>query len=350
MTPARTVVAPLSPDEHSSSVVNELVARKSGAPSARLREWRLYSIDQLAKVPPVQFAIEPVWLKHGISILAGPSGSGKSLIALDWALTRATGRNFNRKPVDAGGVVYVTAEGRDGMAVRAAAWCALHGIEQQGDLPFRLIPAAPQILDPSHLDRLMRLIESAPFEVNNVVIDTFARTFVGKNENAAEDVVQYVDAIYKLAAKIDGHVGVIHHSGWDRSRERGHTALRAGVDAVMLTSKKNSFVEVSCLKQKDAEEFATLRYELRIHGASVVALLTFPDERGRQAKPLGKKHLEALAGLRNASDGLTYSHWKAVVPDLSPSTFKRIRNVLLKLGFIELRGAKYYATEGVGVI
>ena len=59
--------------------------------------------------------------------LIGPSGSGKTFVALDMAMSIATGTPYHSMEVKAGPVIMSTGEGHTGIPRRVQAWCAHHG-------------------------------------------------------------------------------------------------------------------------------------------------------------------------------------------------------------------------------
>lgn len=321
------------------------------APKPRRGEWRLWSPDELADVPPPKFVIEPIWLERGVSCIGGPSGHGKSIVALDLALRRATGAAFMGKPVEAGGVVYVAAEGFVGLSARVRAWFHHHRQPMDG-VPFRILQAAPQLVT-EDLGKLIRLIQEQPFPVRAVIVDTLSRTFVGKREANDEDMTRFADAVQQIADVIEGHVCVIHHTPVaDDERLRGHSSLFASLDTVGMTSKLDEFVDVSCAKQKDDEPFAPFSYRvlsIQVPGSertAPVGVPLSPEERNRRPDVLGEKASQVLGVLKAAgAAGLSFTDWgqNAGVPE---STYKRAVRQLKAFGVIKQKGRKYLVAEG----
>jgi AAA domain len=97
--------------------------------------YRFYSIDDLQGLP------DPLWLvadfvpERSIAMLFGPPGVGKSFVALDLALSVATGRPWHGRATRRGPVVYVFAEGQAGAKKRINGWLKTHELKPLGLSP-----------------------------------------------------------------------------------------------------------------------------------------------------------------------------------------------------------------------
>src|SRR5919199_3548534 len=108
----------------------ELLAADALAPESEQpeRASRLLTIEELEQLPAPRWLVGNHLVAESISVLFGPSGGGKTFVALDLALTVATGQDWlGTEPVEAGYVVYATSEGLAGLARRIHAWRAAHG-------------------------------------------------------------------------------------------------------------------------------------------------------------------------------------------------------------------------------
>ena len=82
--------------------------------------WVAPSKFKLMSVAEVMALRDPSWLVDGIlpqgglAVLFGDAGLGKSFLALDWACSVVSGRNWLERPVSQGSAVYVGAEGGPG--------------------------------------------------------------------------------------------------------------------------------------------------------------------------------------------------------------------------------------------
>ena len=97
-----------------------------------------------------------------------------------------------------------------------------------------------------------------------IVLDTLARTMVGADENTAKDVGEWIQNAQKLQEKTKATVLTLHHTVKRTAKnkpaaERGSSALRGAADTMMAVTKNNNALTLSCVKQKDSEEFDDLR-------------------------------------------------------------------------------------------
>lgn len=252
------------------SIIQEFQAQIAvlrGANNPLFREATLTQLDDLKQPEPL---IEGIVDAGTVTMLSGPYGTGKSFIALDWALCIASGTDWMGHAVEQCRVLYIAAEGAYGLRKRVKAWRALHP-DAWPDDNIRLIIDPVQLGEPAHLDAL--LDDAKNFDV--VVVDTVARCSVGMEENSAKDMGRLIDALYKLRdAHSEGGTTVIpvHHTGHDKSRARGSSALPAGVDAVFLTeaAEPHTLITLKSTKRKDGPPPAQMHMRLVESEDSVV--------------------------------------------------------------------------------
>jgi hypothetical protein len=204
----------------------ERIGRTAGGGSLPFRMIPLSGLDDLPDPEPL---IEGTLDRGTVTMLSGPSGSGKSFLALDWSCSAASGTRWLGNAVTPCRVLYLAAEGGGGMKARVAAWRQEHG--KVDDEMFTMIIDPVQFGDPSALSALITIAAGYDF----VIIDTVARCSVGLEENSARDMGQFIDGLYKLRdAREEGGttVLVVHHTGYDTSRARASSAIQAGVDNV----------------------------------------------------------------------------------------------------------------------
>lgn len=220
---------------------------------------RLLTLQEMQSLPPLSWLIQDVITERGLSMIWGRSGSLKSFVALDMAMSVASGRLWHGKPVKKGRVIYIAAEGAFGLAQRAIGWQQHRAGDEQPDI--LLVPHGV-ILTSDDLDALIEAINAAGTPPALIIIDTVSRTFAG-NPNQPADMNAYVAAEDRLREGTGAHVMSVHHAGEDEDRnEVGNKGLRNACDTVIFVKRNRDQVqlvnEAPKGKQKDAEEFKTI--------------------------------------------------------------------------------------------
>jgi AAA domain len=239
-------------------------------PSPKRARFQLISDDEFENQLP------PEWLVDGIVTvgaevkIVGDSAAGKSFVALDLALCIATGHPWlGRYPVKRGPVVYVLAEGAGGFPSRVRAWKVAHDVD--GAAGLMLLPHAVQLAGRGAPDvgKLLAAIRDLPEPPVAIVFDTQNRCAEGFDENSAKDMSLLLAAVARLREETGAGVWLVHHTGWDGDRERGHSSQRGAVETVIRVERRGSLqaggtVTLTCLKQKDAPEFDRITARARV--------------------------------------------------------------------------------------
>ena len=195
--------------------------------------------------------------QSGLALIYGHPGSGKSFLAIDIAMHVALGWEWNGRLTKKGLVVYIGAEGQNGLRNRIVAFRRQHGLK--GPLPFALIPCpvdlqaagadTPRVADAVHL-AVQRYGEKPAL----IVVDTISKTFGAGKENT-DDMATYVANCGRLAAEFNCCVMPVHHRPKDAesTEPRGHGSLKGGVDTVILVEAGKT-KKATVTKQKDAPD------------------------------------------------------------------------------------------------
>lgn len=235
--------------------------------------------------PPVGFDMEPLaeialdltpqWLieglmpSHGLHVLYGAPGTGKSFVALHAALHVATGRRWAGREVRRGGVVYVASEGGRNFRKRVVAARKALGIPL--DAQFALITRAPHLgAKGDHTDELIGDIRSECRRLGFdsprlVVLDTLSRSITDLQESSAQDIMVFVEHAQRIADGLGALVMPVHHCGKDESRGmRGSSALHGAVDAEWMVARdaETGVRHLSVEKMKDGPDRLRGGYDL----------------------------------------------------------------------------------------
>lgn len=190
-------------------------------------EEALIHADELKKLAKPSYIMEeyPI-LEKGFNALIGPSGGGKSFVALDVAA---------RLSLKAA-VVYNAGEGLSGYASRWEAWKHHHHINT-GQLHF--YKEAVQIIDP--VSRSNFIEQCKPLKPLLVIIDTMARAAVGIEENSAKEVGEVVAGCDYIMRELDCGMLLVHHTGKD-GKYRGSSALFGACDSIIAQQKLDGII------------------------------------------------------------------------------------------------------------
>jgi hypothetical protein len=219
----------------------------------------LLNTRALANIPPMEWLIDQHVPAGLLSALWGQGASFKSFVALDWALSVASGSPWQGREVTRGPVIYISGEGASGLYTRIEAWETAHPHADTSH--FAVVPHAVRMLDPSDVKRLRKTLSMLKKKPALIVVDTLQRAMAGLgDENSTKDMSQLISTLDRLREEFDCAVLVVHHSGADGERARGNTVLRNSCDAMWKLKRDNAdgvtapTATLYCDKLKDGEE------------------------------------------------------------------------------------------------
>lgn len=229
-------------------------------PQARESEKRkrFYPLDEaeMAMLP------EPTWLLRdliqakSLCLMVGQYESYKSFLALDIALTLASGiEGWECQPRSPVPVVYAPSEGMHAIARnRKPSWKIAHKLEEQ--IPFYLVEGVPWVKLDQDVRDFIDGIQSRGIKPKLIVIDTVASAMLGLKEDEV-GMGMIVQFALTLKSVFGCTVLAVHHLGKDKTAgSRGSTALPAGFDTVLTVEAQQitRTVRVTVDKQKDGEK------------------------------------------------------------------------------------------------
>lgn len=272
-----------------------------------------FTLAQFLKRPPKQWLVDRVFGVQDFLLVYGESGHGKTHALLDLAFSCATGRAFAgqftvARPLS---VVYATAEGTGGLADRLRAVQAHYAAQ---DLPLSILTDVPQLFQAAQPNGALHLLQQwpaltqaglVPAQLDLLLIDTLHLATVGSDENSAGDAGVTLASMRRLRDTLGCAIGIAHHAAKGSGLERGSTALRAQMDAVLKTTKTGNSYTLACEKLKDGEAWKAQTFTLEPTEESVhvewqgeAAQLT-ESRNAEEQRVLA--HLQAHAGRRFTS-------------------------------------------------
>lgn len=201
--------------------------------------------------------------REGLTVVWGEPKCGKSFSVLDMMMHVARAIDYRGRRVQGGAVVYCAFEGQFGFSARVEAYRKFHNLSED-DVPLVLMD---EKLDLVRSREELIAVVKAEFGSRvpvAVVLDTLNRSLIG-SESSDEDMSAYVTAADAIRDAFHCAVIVVHHSGLDKSRPRGHTSLLGAADAQLSVKRdpaKNIIVE--CEYLKDGETGALEVSRLRV--------------------------------------------------------------------------------------
>jgi hypothetical protein len=303
------------------SYADEAIIRENIVPLNRALTFRRepYATLKPSTAPALVKGLIPA---TGFGFLAGASQSRKSFLALEWSLRIAAGQPVLGHRSKQGGVVYVAAEGADGLRKRVAAWREHRGAP---DLPFDLIGQAADLRNPVHIGALIESISGAKAdlaangeELRLVVIDTLSASMPGGDENNSADMSATLANVQKIGSETGAFVLVVSHTGKDEGRGiRGWSGQYANADLVVMLSRNEEagLSEGVVKKLKDGEDGERFAFKLESVGlgvdedgdaisSCVVAYEDVPEARqGRRPRPLRADYQTLLKAVEAVTDG-----------------------------------------------
>lgn len=218
---------------------------------------------EFAQGKPLGWLIKGVLPRAEVIVLFGESGSGKSFVALDMAMSIARGEPWRGRKAHAGRVAYVAAEGGGGFRKRLDAY-ARHWSVALTEVPFGVVHAAPSLLQKQDaLDLAKSILASGGADL--IVVDTFAQVTAGGNENSGEDVGKALAHCRGLHRATGATVILVHHTGKDKDKgARGWSGLRAAADAELEVVRSPGGRYVRITKQKDSDDTGEWGFDLTV--------------------------------------------------------------------------------------
>ena len=196
--------------------------------------------------------------REGVVVVWGPPKQGKSFWIYDVMMHVAQGIRYRGRRIQPGAVVYVCLEGEAGLAKRATAYRIAR--QPADDTPlYHIACGLDLVADAAALIDAIRRQTGGPVAI---VIDTVNRSLAG-SESSDEDMASYIRAADAIRAAFGCLVVLVHHSGHDSTRPRGHSSLIGAADAQISVKKDQAGCVVATVElakdgEAGAEIFSTL--------------------------------------------------------------------------------------------
>lgn len=216
---------------------------------------RPLSLAEMLAQPAPELLVDRLLMEHGVSMIAGDGGSGKSLLLADLCVHIALGREWNGHKVKQGAVLVVAGEGGQGFAWRVKAWLEHYGMSLDDLTNFYIIPHAVQVLDDAQRARVVAYAKALPEPIALVAIETLSQTAGGADQNDNSEMAAYVRSCREIATALEAHVTFTHHALKTGNGYRGASSLKDDSDTTILVSRDGDVSTAHCEKQRDGWEY-----------------------------------------------------------------------------------------------
>ena len=205
---------------------------------------------------------EPTWLIEDVleskvlAVLAGPRGTLKSFIAMDWAMQVAAQGHL---------CILLSGEGQ-GMDRRVSAWVNQHRESTDiTSLPMLALEIPINLNSVLELEALREAIDALAEKPALIVVDTFSKFSAGIDENSNGEVAQFLTGLSSLRDEFGCSILLVAHAGHgDAKRPRGANALMSNPDCEYIVERSGMMVTVTRDRFKDTPSMPPLTYEARV--------------------------------------------------------------------------------------
>jgi hypothetical protein len=223
---------------------------------------QLLDTDGLDDIPPLEPLVGDLLALNTVARVVGPSGTFKSFVLLDMAGHIGTGMKWHGEYVKQGLVVYLVAEGEQGIRKRVRAWEQHHGLRMDN---VRFLPRPVQAMSPEWDVLIEALRRLRPVLV---IVDTQARVTVGVEENSNTEMGRIVDRFDQMRIATCACIAAVHHTGHVGEHGRGASAVKGALQSELMVSRKgdkipNTILTIKSGKQKDEDQDGDFQFGLK---------------------------------------------------------------------------------------
>ncbi len=259
----------MTPAYHVALVASMFAATEKKAGAGRqvtVGPFRFINGSGLKSIEPPAWLIPGVLPEDAYGMLVGPSGSYKTFIALDMALTIATGGGgplyagkwkglWSPPPGGPRPVLFSVGEGWAMIRQRAEAWMLYHFGHTDVPDEFILTDPVPHIHGGE--EAVAQLAEGARKYHEGyalVVLDTVARAMQGVSSSADEHATGFTRMCDLMRRQLGASILALHHTGHDnQERGRGSSAFIGDPDVILSSVRaQKELTRMTMPKQKDA--------------------------------------------------------------------------------------------------
>lgn len=229
-------------------------------PEIHSGRFRFISRDNMERIKNPEMLIDDFLPTEAYALIVGAPGTFKTFVALDIALSIATGAGFpwdGPWPVinNSGPVLFCAGEGRANINLRVRAWEERH---YDGNKVQNFVLADPVPFIGENIEPFIEGARALNENYKLVVVDTVSRAMQGVNENAQEHASNFTRMAESIQRGLGATVLGLHHTGHgETSRARGSSVFGADADTIIKLDRKpgKRLISLTMLKQKDLAQW-----------------------------------------------------------------------------------------------
>lgn len=243
-----------------------LLATEAKAPGAKPSRFDLRTSETSSgPILKGMWLVKGVIPRQGIGAMFGKPGCGKTFVANDLALHLASGLEWRGLKTQGTDVAYMSMEAGAGGENRIHSWLLHHN--RKWPKGFVMSPVTVDLR--STKERAAEFIAEVSergLRIGFMVVDTLARAMCGGNENASEDMGQFIDTVEWMAKELSCFVLLIHHSGKDEAKGlRGHTSLLGAINTeIEIRRERGKPGLIVINKQRDGKDGTEFGFDLAV--------------------------------------------------------------------------------------
>lgn len=219
--------------------------------------------SQIINLPPKKWLLKDFFGYEEVGIIYGPSGSGKSFVAIDLMFCAMLQQKFAGKFefTERLKCLYICGEGYYGAIDRIKARAMLQSLPEDFD---DYLGVQRDVIDLSKdvtTDLFIRAYKDMGFRL--IIIDTLSLATKGVNENDNSAMADVVSRASKIARELKAVVILIHHSNKAGSGHRGASSIKNNCDFQIEFDQSGKKRTMACEKLKDADVWETMEFSLK---------------------------------------------------------------------------------------
>lgn len=303
--------------------------------------FQSYTRSQLRTITPPKYLVPGLVIDNAVNGISGAEGTYKSFLMLSAMCSVNTGVPwFGREILRTGPVIYLAAEGAEGINQRITAWEQFHDATVGDD--FIVIGEGPNFLEDRDVDMVLEDIVTRLGDVQPMgfVADTLSQTMDG-DENANQNMRTYVKSLDRIRRETGAACSFLHHDSDAGKVMRGGSALRGNVHGIVNVTINGDIMTATVKKAKDFAKPAPMSFRPQpVEGTESIILVPVSSRTAPFAifNAQQKVALDALSSFGDTHPTATKWQEEAARQGLNRTDFFPVKQSLIATGAVAIHG------------